>query len=77
MEDGSELVSPNVIQMGTPKPLHDYVDSLPTPEELRTRLAQNPKERALIKRLMRLAEQRDKLRTPPARGESEVTSHAD
>lgn len=43
----------------------DFVDSIPSTIELRNRLAENLKERDLIRRLIRLSEQKEKLVKEP------------
>jgi len=44
------------------QPFSDFVDSIPSTTELRERLAENLKERDLIRRLIRLSEQKEKLK---------------
>ena len=39
-----------------------YIDDLPTTPELRKRLAENQHERDLLKRLLKLAEDRERLK---------------
>lgn len=41
-------------------PVAEFVATLPRIEDLRTRLAQNLRERTLIRQLLRLAEQKEK-----------------
>ena len=53
--------------------VNEYIDSLPTPEKLRASLAQNQRERAILKRLLQLAEQRGKLQPAGSRSEQEAT----
>lgn len=39
-----------------------YVEAIPTPEEIRKKLAANVREAKLLRQILRLAEQREKVR---------------
>ena len=51
---------------------YDYIDSLPSPITLREHLSRNVKERDLLKRLLRLSEQRENLQRPGSIEEKSV-----
>jgi len=42
--------------------LHQYIESLPTPKEIRNRLCENLREARLLRQLLKLAEQHEKVR---------------
>ena len=44
--------------MSAPKPLQVYLEELPRPEEIRRRIAENIRERQLLRQVLKLAEQR-------------------
>ena len=49
------------------KPLDEYVESLPQLSELRERLAKNLRERELLRKLVRLVEQKERAQAGRAR----------
>ena len=43
------------------KPIEDYISAIPSTDELRQKLARNQRERDLIKKLFKIAEQKERL----------------
>jgi len=43
------------------KPIEGYLDNIPEPEEIRVRIAENIRQRQLLRQLLKLAEQRRKV----------------
>ena len=46
--------------MPAPVELDSFLESLPTSDELRSRLARNVEERALLRKILRLTEQKER-----------------